>query len=78
MILLRVYDERQMIRERTEAMHILQRQLLAWETGASIPQHGRATMYRLDWLQNNDHQAILTVAWTHRGKAYQLQSEAQK
>ncbi|QAA22793.1 hypothetical protein [Sporolactobacillus terrae] len=76
-ILAHVYDERQIIKQKHEAIRMLQHQLLLWRRNDNASLNAEQdTDFQFEWIERKEHSAYLSVHWTYRGRTYRLTGEA--
>jgi type II secretory pathway component PulJ len=78
-ILTQTYRERQMLRQKNEALSLLRYHLLSWKTESPLlSEPATRTPFQIEWIERNDHSAYLSVTWKYGGRAHQLAGEARK
>jgi type II secretory pathway pseudopilin PulG len=78
-ILAQTYHERQMLRQKNEALSLLRYHLLSWKTESTIlSEPTTQTPFQTKWMERNDHSAYLSITWEYGGRAHQLAGEARK
>lgn len=78
-ILMQTYRERQILKQKNEALIYLRHQLLLWKTDGDILSKAEpATVFQLEWIEQTDHSAYLRVYWNYDGRTHYLTGEAKK
>lgn len=78
-ILMHTYQERQIIRQKNEAISLLRYHLLSWKKGDSIlTEPNTSTSFQIEWIEKNDLSAYLSVNWEYGGRTHRLSGEAKK
>ncbi|MET1247683.1 type II secretion system protein [Sporolactobacillus sp. STCC-11] len=78
-ILMQTYRERQMLKQKNEALSLLRYHLLSWKTESPLlSEPATRTPFQIEWIERDDHSAYLSVAWEYGGRVHQLFGEARK
>lgn len=77
--LMHTYRERQMLKQKNEALSLLRYHLLSWKTESPLlSEPATRTPFQIEWMERDDHSAYLSVAWKYGGRVHQLSGEARK
>lgn len=78
-VLIHIYNERQILQQKQEAIDVLRDQLMQWKTGNPIaPKPEVRTDFTFHWSRKTEHEARLRVSWLYGGRIHELSSEARK
>ncbi|GEB76692.1 hypothetical protein SINU_07155 [Sporolactobacillus inulinus CASD] len=76
-ILTHVSYERQIIKQKHEAIRMLQHELLLWRRNDNASLNTEQdTDFQFEWIEKKEHSAYLSVHWTYGGRTHRLTGEA--
>lgn len=78
-VMSQVWNERQILRQKAEAIKILRFNLMQWRAGEPIgPQFEVAAPFTLSWKKKTEQETVLSIKWSSGSRHFQLSSEARK
>lgn len=78
-LLVRVDQERQLIKQSHEAISLLSYHLMSWKSNGALSAEPETSLdFHIEWIEQNEHSAYLSISWDYEGRKHKITGEAKR